>query len=97
MGAVYLAEHLTLHKQVALKVVHAEHAKNPELAARFAREAMATVAHRAPNVISAMDFGTLPDGSAYLECSWCAAPPDAVLTAGGPCPGPRGRHLLADL
>src|SRR3954452_7720643 len=42
MGAVFVAEHLKLHKQVALKVIRAELAGNGEVAARFAREAMAT-------------------------------------------------------
>jgi serine/threonine protein kinase len=85
MGAVYLAEHLTLHKQVALKVVHAEHAKNPELATRFSREAMATSRIEHPNVISAIDFGTLPDGTAYLAVQLVRGPTlTRVLAAEGP-------------
>jgi serine/threonine-protein kinase len=90
MGAVYLAEHLTLHKQVALKVVHAEHAKNPELATRFSREAMATSRIEHPNVISAIDFGTLPDGTAYLAVQLVRGPTlTRVLTAEGPLPWAR--------
>src|SRR5918993_3699687 len=98
MGAVYLAEHLTLHKQVALKVVHAEHAKNPELAARFAREAMATSRIEHPNVISAMDFGTLPDGSAYLAVQLVRGPTlTRVLTAEGPMPWARAAAIAAQI
>ncbi|MET0344426.1 MAG: serine/threonine-protein kinase [Polyangiales bacterium] len=74
MGAVYIAEHLTLHKEVALKVVHPEHAGNEELIARFAREAMATSRIDHPNVISAMDFGKLPDGTAYLAVQLVRGP-----------------------
>ncbi|HMI93501.1 MAG TPA: serine/threonine-protein kinase [Polyangiales bacterium] len=66
MGAVYLAEHLGLMKEVALKMVRPEHAGNAGLAARFAREAMVTSKVEHPNVISALDFGTLEDGTAYL-------------------------------
>ncbi|MBL9102836.1 MAG: serine/threonine protein kinase [Myxococcales bacterium] len=66
MGAVYIAEHLTLKKQVALKVILAEFAGNEEIAARFTREAMATAQIEHPNVASALDYGTLPDGGAYL-------------------------------
>ena len=36
MGAVFVAEHLNLHKQVALKVVREEYAGNREVLARFA-------------------------------------------------------------
>jgi len=66
MGAVYIAEHLTLHKQVALKVILAEFADNEEIAQRFTREAMATAQIDHPNVASALDYGTLPEGGAYL-------------------------------
>jgi eukaryotic-like serine/threonine-protein kinase len=66
MGAVFTAEHLTLHKKVALKVVRAELAGNGEVAARFAREAMATAQFEHPHVASAIDYGTLPEGGAYF-------------------------------
>ena len=74
MGAVYIADHLTLHKQVALKIVHPEHAGNTELTARFEREAMATSRIDHPNVISAIDFGTLADGTAFLAVQLVRGP-----------------------
>jgi serine/threonine-protein kinase len=98
MGAVYLAEHLTLHKQVALKVVHAEHAKNPELAERFSREAMATSRIEHPNVISAIDFGKLQDGTAYLAVQLVRGPSlSRVLSAEGPMPWPRTATIGAQI
>jgi serine/threonine-protein kinase len=98
MGAVYLAEHLTLHKQVALKVVHAEHAKNPELAERFSREAMATSRIEHPNVISAIDFGKLPDGTAYLAVQLVRGPSlSRVLSAEGPMPWARTATIGAQI
>jgi serine/threonine-protein kinase len=66
MGAVFVAEHLTLRKPVAFKVVRAELAGNGEVAARFAREAMATAQFEHPHVASAIDYGTLPEGGAYF-------------------------------
>lgn len=66
MGAVFIAEHLKLHKRFALKVVRAELAGNGEVAVRFAREAMATAQFEHPNVANAVDYGTLPEGGAYF-------------------------------
>lgn len=66
MGAVFVAEHLKLKKDVALKVIRAELAGNGEVAARFAREAMATAQFEHPHVASAIDYGTLPEGGAYF-------------------------------
>jgi len=66
MGAVYVAEHLKLRKQVAVKTILAEFANNPQLEARFAREALATAQLDHPHVASALDFGHFPDGGAYL-------------------------------
>lgn len=66
MGAVFVAEQIRLQKEVALKIVRPEFAGNGEVAARFAREAMATAQFEHPNVVSAIDYGTLPEGGAYF-------------------------------
>ncbi len=66
MGAVFIAEHTKLFKRVALKVIHPHFAGNDEIAARFAREAMTSAHVEHPNVASALDFGSLPEGGAYL-------------------------------
>jgi aminoglycoside phosphotransferase (APT) family kinase protein len=66
MGAVFLAEHTKLQKKVALKVILPQFAGDGELAERFAREAMASAKLDHPHVASALDYGTLPEGGAYL-------------------------------
>ncbi len=66
MGAVYQAEHTLMHKRVALKVLHPEMTRMPEVVARFEREAMAAAHIDHPNVASATDFGKLDDGSFFL-------------------------------
>jgi eukaryotic-like serine/threonine-protein kinase len=66
MGAVYEAEHKTLGKSVALKVILPEFAGNGEVRARFEREAMASSKLHHPNVVGSLDFGSLDDGCAYL-------------------------------
>jgi serine/threonine-protein kinase len=66
MGAVYQAEHTHMHKRLAVKVLHPEMSRLPEVVARFEREAMAAAHIEHPNVAAATDFGKLDDGSFFL-------------------------------
>jgi hypothetical protein len=70
MGVVYIAEHLTLHKKVALKVIQPHWAENAELMARFKREAVSTAHLEHAHIVGALDFGELPDGSAFMVMPW---------------------------
>lgn len=67
MGAVFVAEHLRLHKLVALKIVRADvKVQHSEVAIRLAREAMATARLEHPHVASSIDYGSLPEGGTYF-------------------------------
>ncbi|QQR89587.1 MAG: serine/threonine protein kinase [Myxococcales bacterium] len=66
MGKVFVAEHLKLHKRVAFKAILSGFIGNDEITARFAREAMASARLEHPHIASALDYGTLPEGGAYL-------------------------------
>ncbi len=66
MGSVYLATHTTLQKDVALKVLHGEYSRKPELVGRFLQEARAASRIRHQNVIDITDFGTTPQGWAFF-------------------------------
>ncbi|HEY5609784.1 MAG TPA: protein kinase, partial [Thermoanaerobaculia bacterium] len=65
MGAIYLAEDLSLERRVAIKVISKKIAGDVESRTRFAREArsLATVEH--PNVVHVYAYGEV-DGQAYL-------------------------------
>ncbi len=62
MGSVYLAEHPTIGKKVALKVLHAEFSSNPEVAERFFTEAKAVNAIGHPNIVDIVDYGVIQAG-----------------------------------
>lgn len=66
MGAVYQAEHTLMRKRMAVKVLHPEMTRLPEVVARFEREAMAAAHIDHPHVVTATDFGKLEDGSFFL-------------------------------
>jgi serine/threonine-protein kinase len=98
MGAVFVAEHLKLRKLVALKVIRAELAGNGEVAARFAREAMATAQFEHPHVASAIDFGTLAEGGAYLVMQLVRGRSlRDLLQQNGRLPWPMACELLAQV
>jgi len=57
LGCVYVARHLTLGRNVAIKVLHEEFQSNLKLRQRFAREAQALSALSHPNIVTVTDFG----------------------------------------
>jgi serine/threonine-protein kinase len=62
MGSVYLAEHPSIGKKVALKVLHSEFSTNQEVAARFFNEAKAVNDIGHPNIVDIIDFGIIQAG-----------------------------------
>ncbi|HEY0993099.1 MAG TPA: protein kinase [Kofleriaceae bacterium] len=66
MGSVYLAEHAILGRRAAVKVLRPELSSNGDIVARFFNEARALTAIRHPSIVEVLDFGYMPDGSAYL-------------------------------
>jgi serine/threonine-protein kinase len=75
MGAVYVAEHPRIGRRVAIKSLHAEHAKNPETVTRFFNEARAANAIRNEHIIDILDFGELEDGTSYFIMEWLEGMP----------------------
>jgi serine/threonine protein kinase len=66
MGAVYLATHNLLDKQVALKILHNEFARKQDLVERFMQEAKSASRIRHENVIDISDFGTTNEGLVFF-------------------------------
>ncbi|HTR52763.1 MAG TPA: serine/threonine-protein kinase [Kofleriaceae bacterium] len=66
MGTVWLAEHVTLGRRVAIKSLLPEYSTKPEVVQRFFNEARAATAITDPGIVQVHDFGTHTDGSAYI-------------------------------
>jgi tRNA A-37 threonylcarbamoyl transferase component Bud32 len=66
MGAIYLAYHEALRKDVVVKILPPESAANPRTVERFFREARAAAKLEHPNVVSVQDVGTTDKGLNYI-------------------------------
>ncbi len=65
MGVVYRVEHLRMGKMAAMKVLHRDLAQDPEIIARFEREATAVSRLNHPHTVQVFDFGNA-QGALYL-------------------------------
>ena len=65
MGEVFLAQHRWLDVPVAIKILHSEFGRDPLAAERFHREAKLAARLNHPNIVRAVDGGTIDD-TCYL-------------------------------
>src|SRR5687768_8865850 len=73
MAEVFLSTHLTLDRPVAVKVMHNYIEADPDLQARFEREAKVVAALRHPNITQIYDFDTA-DGHPYIVMEYLKGP-----------------------
>ena len=82
-AVVYDAEHRATGRRVALKTLRSELVGSDVMQARFRREVRVLGGLRAPNLVDAIDAGTLDDGSPYLVLERLEGPTlDAILQHG---------------
>jgi len=95
MGAVYCAHDMRLERDVAIKVVRAELLSDPDARTRFRREAQMVARLQHPGIVAVFDYGTLPDGAAFLVMEYVRGRDlRAVLRAEGPMAPDRVARLL---
>ena len=66
MGCVYLAEHVSIRRPLALKLLHPDVEEIDEVTKRFEREAFAIGRVDHPNCVNVSDFGKFGDGTFYM-------------------------------
>jgi serine/threonine protein kinase len=94
MGTVYLAEHVLINKQVAIKVLSPAHARKPDEVERFLREARAASRIRQENVVDITDFGYTSGGLAFLVMEYLEGEDLATTsTREGALPWRRAVHI----
>jgi serine/threonine protein kinase len=98
MGYVYLAEHVTLAKAVAVKVLSSRIARAQDARKRFLQEAKALSAVSHDNVVTIFDYGETPNGSAYFAMELLSGESLADLVAReAPLPWPRVKTIALQI
>ena len=98
MGTVYLAEHVTIEKKVALKVLLHEYARKQDLKERFLREAKAAASIGHENIIDITDFGDTPDRSVFFAMEFLdGADLSHAIKRDGPFAWSRAKPVLMQI
>jgi tRNA A-37 threonylcarbamoyl transferase component Bud32 len=66
VGVVYLAQHQTIARRAAIKVIATELSKDRDVVKRFFLEALATSLIRHPGIVEVYDYGVESNGRAYI-------------------------------
>src|SRR5947208_12940711 len=75
MGQVYLAEHVKMGRESAIKVLNPSMVYDPDAVARFNREAANASRISHPSVCAIYDFGETPEGLIYLAMEFIEGQP----------------------
>jgi serine/threonine protein kinase len=85
MGVVHEALHMALGRRVAIKTLLAETGPDPDLVARFEREARAASAIGHPHIVDVFDLGRTPEGVLFMAMELLDGKPLAMLLNETPC------------
>lgn len=98
MGRVYEGRHHQTHERVAIKVLHAEVARDAVAVERFKREYETARELAHPNVVKVIDFGATGDGLSYMVMEYLEGEElGQVLRRGVPLEAARVVRLFAQL
>ena len=98
MGHVFLAEHVTLKRQVAIKVLREELASQPANVERFFQEAQAASSIHHPNVVDVTDFGRASNGLVYFVMEYLdGSSVSDLIKTGGSVGQERAVHIIRQI
>jgi eukaryotic-like serine/threonine-protein kinase len=98
MGTVYQALQEPLRRRVALKLLHPQFLDEPEVIARFRREAKAASRVQHPSIAQIFDFGFAADQSPYLAMEFVEGESlSRVLEQAGPLSVARALNILVQV
>jgi serine/threonine protein kinase len=98
MGVVYEALHMALGRRVAIKTLLQEVLADPQLGARFEREARAASAIGHPHIVDVFDLGRTSDGLLYMVMELLDGEPLVSILQKTPrLPIPLAVHLMVQV
>ena len=98
MGTVYLAEHTTINKKLAIKVLSSEYSHKQDLVDRFLQEARAASMIEQENVVEITDFGSTPNGSVFFVMEFLNGEDlSKTVKKGGPLPWSRVKPIMLQI
>jgi eukaryotic-like serine/threonine-protein kinase len=94
MGVVYRAYHLSMERDVAVKVLRGHLANDSVASRRFALEAKATTKVDSPYAVKVFDFGITAEGEYFMVMEYLdGRTAQRELDVDGPMPPPRAMHV----
>ncbi|MFY0541265.1 serine/threonine-protein kinase [Nannocystis pusilla] len=98
MGSVYQAEHITIGRKLAIKVLSPEYGDSPEIIARFLQEARTASMLHHEHIVDITDFGYTKQGLAFLTMEYLEGEDLATMLAReGRQPWTRVRRILLQI
>jgi tRNA A-37 threonylcarbamoyl transferase component Bud32/tetratricopeptide (TPR) repeat protein len=97
MGHVYVAEHVRLKRRIALKLLRRALSADPQMWARFEREAQLVSKLESPHVVRVFDFGKTDDGTPFLALEFVDGPTLEAALAAGPFAPSRAVDVLVQV
>jgi tRNA A-37 threonylcarbamoyl transferase component Bud32 len=98
MGTVYLAEHTTINKKLAIKILSSEYTHKQDLVDRFLQEARAASMIEQENVVEITDFGSTPQGSVFFVMEYLNGEDlSETVKNTGQLPWPRVKSIMLQI